>query len=55
LCGREHRERGQDAGLDPAAEVAEAPGEAGAEREENGDQSSGTGRVAAAPSSAFAW
>jgi hypothetical protein len=55
LRGREHRERRQDAGLDAAAEIAKAPGEAGAKCEEDGDQSSGTGRVAAAASSAFAW
>jgi hypothetical protein len=55
LCGREHRERRQDAGLDAAAEVAEAPGDAGGKGEDDGDQGSGTGRVAAAASSEFAW
>ena len=55
LRGCEHRERGQDAGLDAAAEVAQAPGEAGREGEERWGQRSGTGRVAAAASSAFAW
>jgi hypothetical protein len=55
LRARKDGQRRQDARLDAAEEVAEAPGDAPGEREERRDQDSGTGRVAAAASSAFAW